>query len=153
MTDFIQDLFHSIFSQNQNVMHMQKILLWRSFTSAHIKITLDNCSSFCFSFHFEFEPTLKLLFSHHAVTQIRRSSTSVTLAAVGRSTARRPTFEPTFVGTQASVPSFAVGLFVANGSHDQTSFSGTREHIQVRRSVSRLWTSLKKASMDEMYLP
>lgn len=66
-----------------------------------------------------------------AEIQIKRSSTSVTSAAVERSTARHHTLELIFAGTQENVLSSAVGLFAANDSLAQTSCSATREHTRV----------------------
>lgn len=85
------------------------------------------------------EPSCSLIlvgfFFHQTVTQLKRSSTYVTSLAVGRSTARHPTWGPTSVGTQENDPLSAAGPSVANVSPVQMSFSAIRGHTQVMMRI------------------
>lgn len=75
------------------------------------------------------------------MTQLKRSSTFVTSLAVGRSTARHPTWGPTFVGTQENGHSCAAGLSAANDSRVQMNSSATRGRTQVHEALHRLCSS------------
>lgn len=81
--------------------------------------------------HFQLTPNSSVCVAGTAVTPQRRSSTSAIWRAVGRCTARRPTWGPTCAGTPARGRLSVTGSSVARGSPGVTSCRDTEEHTQV----------------------
>lgn len=65
----------------------------------------------------------------------RKSSTSATWRAAGRSTERHPTYGPTCAGTPVRGRLSVTGSSVARGSPGATSCRDTGEHTQVGESI------------------